>query len=88
MKWSGLLFIISLIIQYTSAIAQIPNIIKDINVNSEYIPGSHPEVFCHIGNIFFFVAYTDEVGFELWRTDGTDTGTFMLRDITSGEAGY
>jgi ELWxxDGT repeat protein len=84
-----LLFIFLIIIQQSnSAIPQNPNLVKDISINSVYQPGSNPEVFCHIGDISFFVAYTREACYELWRTNGTDSGTFMLADITPGEGGY
>ena len=90
MKYPNFLLIVWIIIlqQSASSLAQSPNLIKDINVNSADAPHSIPHVFCHIGNIFFFVANTADAGYEVWRTDGTDTGTFMLSDITPGEGGY
>jgi ELWxxDGT repeat protein len=36
------------------------------------------------GNILYFAGSTPETGTELWRTDGTAAGTFMLRDIEPG----
>jgi ELWxxDGT repeat protein len=36
------------------------------------------------GNVLFFAATTPDAGTELWRTDGTASGTFMLRDIEPG----
>ena len=37
--------------------------------------------------IVFFSAATESAGRELWRTDGTPGGTFMIRDIAPGPAG-
>lgn len=39
------------------------------------------------GNIIFFSANTQTYGRELWRTDGTEAGTFMVADINSGIGG-
>jgi ELWxxDGT repeat protein len=36
------------------------------------------------GNVLYFHGNTPEAGVELWRTDGTVAGTFMLRDIEPG----
>ncbi len=38
------------------------------------------------GNLLYFVAGTAATGPELWRTDGTEAGTFLLRDIYAGAA--
>jgi ELWxxDGT repeat protein len=40
-----------------------------------------------IGNNYFFVANTPTGGKELWRSDGTLDGTFMIKDIIEGEVG-
>ena len=39
------------------------------------------------GNIIFFSANTQTYGRELWRTDGTEAGTFMVADVTRGLGG-
>lgn len=38
------------------------------------------------GNLVFFVANTAASGEELWRTNGTEAGTFMVREIRAGNA--
>jgi trimeric autotransporter adhesin len=38
------------------------------------------------GGRTFFLASTPETGWELWTTDGTETGTRLLRDINPGPA--
>ena len=35
--------------------------------------------------IAYFVANDGQTGFELWRSDGTDNGTWQLKELTSGE---
>jgi trimeric autotransporter adhesin len=63
-----------------SSFAQIPSLIKDINT----IGNSFPNNYCLVGNIVYF-KHTDGVhGIELWRTDGTNTGTYMVKDINIG----
>ncbi len=37
-------------------------------------------------NIFFFTATDPTNGIELWRSDGTAAGTFMVKDINAGPA--
>ncbi|QHT70876.1 hypothetical protein GXP67_31625 [Rhodocytophaga rosea] len=36
------------------------------------------------GNIFYFISGDDTYGTELWRSDGTTGGTFLLKDIFPG----
>ena len=40
-----------------------------------------------VGNQLFFEAYDGVHGVELWKTDGTTTGTVMVKDINPGAAG-
>jgi len=37
-----------------------------------------------VGNTMYFVTYTREHGEELWKTDGTEQGTVMVKDIRPG----
>jgi ELWxxDGT repeat protein len=47
--------------------------------------GSEPSGFIQAGNRFFFGASDLRHGRELWVSDGTQTGTRLLRDIHLGE---
>ncbi len=43
--------------------------------------------FVQVGSVLYFVAKHElgsDLGFELWRTDGTLRGTRMVRDIAPG----
>lgn len=39
-----------------------------------------------VGNILYFSASDGQHGYELWRTDGTEAGTYMLKDINENPA--
>lgn len=61
------------------------------NVNSgvllDIVPGtfgSLPRYFTTLGSNCFFIANDGANGIELWKTDGTATGTSLFLDINSG----
>ena len=62
-------------------------LLKDIN---EGIGGngnprnSSPAGFTAMGNFLYFSAQTATEGSELWKTDGTENGTVLVRDINAG----
>jgi trimeric autotransporter adhesin len=60
--------------------AQYPTLLKDINTVGNSVPNS----YCNVNNIVYF-AHDDNVhGTELWRTDGTAVGTYLVKDINLG----
>ncbi|MBN9485057.1 MAG: hypothetical protein BGO70_11290 [Bacteroidetes bacterium 43-93] len=60
--------------------------VKDINVNGpgSYGFGSLPAGFTEINGKLIFSANSDSTGRELWITDGTTAGTYLLKDIYAG----
>ncbi|MEM7064441.1 MAG: ELWxxDGT repeat protein [Cyanobacteria bacterium P01_B01_bin.77] len=46
--------------------------------------GSSVGPFVAIGNLVYFAAADDVVGRELWRSDGSEVGTRLVRDIYTG----
>lgn len=60
-------------------------LVKDIDTLSE--KSSMPHSFTVVGNKLYFIAKHTHYGVELWCTDGTDTGTYMVKDIGQGNIG-
>ena len=59
-------------------------LLKDIRSNEATEPygrGSMPYSFTEVNGILFFVADDGVHGTELWKTDGTQAGTVMVKDI-------
>jgi len=38
----------------------------------------------HLGDTLYFAAKNDSMGYQLWRSDGTPTGTVRLSNVTNG----
>jgi ELWxxDGT repeat protein len=56
----------------------------DIDTISPY--GSEPRWIAGVNGTAFFVATTVSYGTELWKSDGTETGTVIVKDINPGSA--
>jgi ELWxxDGT repeat protein len=59
-----------------------PAMIKDINPSGS----SSPYGIVEYNGVMYFNADDGSNGAELWRSDGTDAGTYMLKDINPGSA--
>ena len=67
---------------------QITRLVKDIKVGSEngyvnYAPDDYTA--CAVGNYLYFRADEGINGVELWKSDGTEEGTRLVKDIFPGE---
>ncbi len=60
------------------------SLVKDINERPAWDMGSFPRGFGSLGGITVFVATTPGTGAEIFRTDGTEAGTRLIRDILAG----
>ena len=65
------------------AFAQYPTLLKDINTTGE----TSPKGFITYNNIVYYAHNDNARGTELWRTDGTAAGTYMLKEICAGYQG-
>jgi ELWxxDGT repeat protein len=57
-----------------------PYLVKDINSVPEPA-GSSPDAFVHLGPVALFSADDGLTGRELWRSDGTEAGTWQVADL-------
>jgi ELWxxDGT repeat protein len=80
---ASILLILMLFLGHAQAVAQEPHLVKDIN------PGSgegDPMYMTEMDGAFLFAATDSTHGRELWRSDGTEEGTWMVKDINPGSA--
>jgi len=57
--------------------------VKDINLSGS----SDTDEIVAIGNVIYFDTNDDTHGYELWKSDGTEEGTVMVKDINpSGDS--
>ena len=66
-----------------SAVAQTPVLVKDFNpgMGSGILNSKNAAV---AGSRLVFSAAQDSVDEELWQTDGTESGTVLVKDINAG----
>lgn len=77
-----LVMIFSLLPRDAAAIGH-PYLVKDINPGSGGSLSSYGP-YAVLGGSIVFSAYDPDHGEELWRSDGTPDGTFLLKDIRPG----
>ena len=66
--------------------AQPFSLVKDINQTSNTFEGS-ADRNTEVNGILYFSALTPTTGQELWKSDGTNAGTNMIKDILPGKNG-
>ena len=57
------------------------SLVKDINTLTA---GSYPQALAGVSGTLFFAADNGVHGMELWKSDGTATGTVMVKEIFAG----
>lgn len=71
----------------SSGTAENTNLIRNIG-NDTYsglsFPNSDPKDFTNVNGTVFFTANDGTNGTELWKTDGTEAGTVMVKNIAAG----
>ena len=58
------------------------------NSYGTYANSSNPKYLVDLDGTLFFTAYNNEDGRELWSSDGTESGTVMVKDIFEGTYYY
>ena len=62
--------------------------VKDINTGTSNNGGSMSAMYLEqdavMGNEMYFFATDSTNGYELWKSDGTESGTVMVKDINNG----
>src|SRR5262245_42578057 len=62
-------------------------LLKDVNTTPTSASGSSPNNFAAFRGLAFFTACSLETGAELWKSDGTDAGTVLVKDVRPGPFG-
>ena len=65
-------------------LGQPPIMVK--NINQSFGVSSSPQNLTNVNGELFFSADNGLVGFELWKSDGTTSGTKLVKDLTPGSA--
>lgn len=56
--------------------------VSDVLLQNEVVPP--PQLLVRLGDEILFSAFREGIGTELWKTDGTPTGTELVKDIYPG----
>lgn len=79
-----LLAALPLALVYSASADPIPRLVKDINTTPEMLGGA-PQELTRVGDVVYFRGRDEGHGYELWKTDGTEAGTVMVKDIRPGQ---
>ena len=73
----------------TPAAVGTPTLIRDVNPgsNSGMLTQLDDVEMIAIGGTLYFAGSTDAAGVELWKSDGTEAGTVIVKDIRPGVSG-
>lgn len=63
------------------------SLVKDINPGITGIPTATPPALVAMNGFIYFAATTAANGQELWKSDGTEAGTVIVKDIVAGTTG-
>jgi uncharacterized repeat protein (TIGR01451 family) len=73
-------------LEFVSPLPSLPTarLVKDINPFTDGALANADKLM-DVNGIAFFVAWDDARGYELWKSDGTATGTQLVKDICPGD---
>jgi ELWxxDGT repeat protein len=81
------LLIFTFIVSPSLAFADPVSIVSDYVSGPAALADAAPKELVVVGDTLFFVASDPQNGKELWKSDGTELGTVLVRDLTPGPAG-
>src|SRR5262249_42057510 len=63
-------------------------LVKDIfpGGNSVFLQSSYPRYLTNMNGTLFFSANDGSHGYQLWESNGTSVGTFLVKDVSHGGA--
>ena len=81
--------LLSLTVNLARAAGPEPSLVKDIYPGTvgPYPYNSSPNFLTDVNGTLFFIANDDPTGNELWKSDGTEAGTVLIKDIYPGAIG-
>jgi len=79
-------FAAPLLCALTTAHAQPALLVRDIDPASNTAASSNPQGFTRVGSSVLFFADAPGMGMEVWKTDGTPTGTVVVKDTVPGRS--
>src|SRR5262245_35822573 len=80
---NGLVYVLLALLLAAPAEAQLARLVRDINTKTSNA-GSLPGNLITLNGIAYFSADDGANGSELWRSDGTGAGTWLIKDIRPG----
>ena len=81
-----LFFLLNVLDKKKSNVLSVSTNISIIDLNNSST-GSFPYNFGTMNNILYFTTGSEVYGRELWRSNGTLSGTYMIKDIYNGSTG-
>src|SRR5262245_26011743 len=85
-RWSLITFpgmVAAILLTTSAAVAVAPSLVKDINQTVDPAP-MDPYGLTNVNGVLFLSAKDEEHGREIWKSDGTPSGTVMVKDINPG----
>jgi len=74
----------ALVLPAATVLGAVPRLVKDVNSQTIRTNSSNPGIVVEMNSLAFFAASNALSGVELWKSDGTEEGTKMVKDIYPG----
>ncbi|MEI9809535.1 MAG: ELWxxDGT repeat protein [Bacteroidota bacterium] len=82
------LSLLTVLLFYMQTSAQVPQVLKDISgLTTLHSQSTTGYTYKSFNGYLYFVADDGVTGFEIWKTNGTEAGTTLVKDINPGPTG-